>query len=78
MVRGGGDARTVNASLGTWNYGGQNLGLAFVLWADLQAPTIPDGFKVTVTGPSSASPVTYGPLRWHFPRQCSGGRFVPG
>ncbi|AFH40117.1 hypothetical protein [Thermus thermophilus] len=60
--QGGGDARTVNASLGTWNYGGQNLGLAFVLWADLQAPTIPDGFKVTVTGPSSASPVTYGPF----------------
>lgn len=60
--QGGGDTRTVNASLGTWNYGGQNPGLAVILWADLQAPTSPDGFKVTVTGPSSASPVTYGPF----------------
>lgn len=57
------DTRTTNASLGTWNYGGQNLGLAFILWADLQSPTSPDGFKVTVTGPSSASPITYGPFR---------------
>ncbi|MFN3369833.1 MAG: hypothetical protein ACK4ZX_10660, partial [Thermus sp.] len=60
--QGGGDTRTVNASLGTWNYGGQNLGLIFILWADLQTPTSPDGFRVTVTGPSSASPVTYGPF----------------
>nr|WP_015618057.1 hypothetical protein [Thermus sp. WG]AGK85236.1 hypothetical protein WG13_16 [Thermus sp. WG] len=60
------DTRTTNASLGTWNYGGQNLGLAFILWADLQSPTSPDGFKVTVTGPSSASPVTYGPFRYSF------------
>lgn len=60
------DTRTTNASLGTWNYGGQNLGLAFILWADLQSPTSPDGFKVTVTGPSSASPVTYGPFRSSF------------
>ncbi|WP_243094057.1 MULTISPECIES: hypothetical protein [Thermus] len=66
--QGGADTRTINASLGTWNYGGQNLGLAFIFWADLQAPTSPEGFQGTITGPSLSSPNPFGPVKSDFAR----------
>lgn len=52
---GGGDNRRVNATIGTWDYGGQNVGAAFILWADLPEPTSPDGFTVQISGPNSFS-----------------------
>lgn len=61
----GGDNRRVNASVGTWNYGGQNVGVAYILWADLPQPTTPDGFTLTITGPNNFS-WTRGPLRNSF------------
>lgn len=62
----GADTRTVNASLGTWNYGEQQLGVAYIFWADLQSPTSPEGFKGTITGPSLQSPVSIGPIKTDF------------
>jgi len=51
----GGDNRKVNASVGTWNYGGQNVGVFYVLWADMPQPTSPDGFTLTISGPNNFS-----------------------
>ncbi|WP_460420103.1 hypothetical protein [Thermus brockianus] len=51
----GGGTRTANATVGTWNYGGQNVGIALVLWTVLPEPTHPDGFVINVTGPNNLS-----------------------
>lgn len=53
--QGGGDSRRINASMGTWNYGGQNVGFFSILWADLAQPTSVDGFTFAVTGPNGFS-----------------------
>jgi len=50
--QGGGDTRKVNASVGTFNYGGSTTGTAFILWVDLPSPTSPDGFSYTVKDPA--------------------------
>lgn len=50
-----GDNRKVNASAGTWNYGGQNVGVFYVLWVDFPQPTSPDGFTLTISGPNNFS-----------------------
>ncbi|GIW26622.1 hypothetical protein [Meiothermus sp.] len=53
--QGSGDTRTANVTVGTWNYGGQNVGIAMALWTDASEPTSPDGFTVNVTGPNNLS-----------------------
>ena len=58
------DTRTINASLGTWNFGGSNLGFARIIWIDLKSPTSPDGFQITVTGPTFPSSRSFGPIRF--------------
>ena len=58
------DTRTINASLGTWNFGGSNLGFARIIWIDLKSPTSPDGFGITVTGPTFPSSRSFGPIRY--------------
>lgn len=67
----GGDTRRVNASVGTWNYGGQNVGVASIIWADVVEPTPLEGFTLAIRGPNNFSwdikPLRtdfYGPHFW--------------
>lgn len=53
--QGGGDSRKINASMGTWNYGGQQVGYFALFWADLDQPTSVDGFTFSGSGPNGFS-----------------------